>query len=339
MRNHIAVVLTTILLGTALSAVAAPQAMAAVSTLAALAGPSTVIAVGGDVACATTDAGYNKGTGIGGAPPTGLCHMKQTAALVTAMKPQYVFALGDLQYNSGSLANYSVSYNNSWGAFKGITKPVVGNHEYGTGGAAGYFTYFGNAASPLQPGCKSNCNGYYSFDVTFGTAKWHVAVINSECTRIGGGVGCAVGSAQYNWLAGDLTKNAGTVCTAVLTHKPRWSSNSFNTPDIQPLVNLMYANGVDLLLAGHAHSYERFDRQTAAGLRVTAPTAKGIRQIIVGTGGRDSQGFGTVAANSLVRKNRIYGVMKLTLLPTGYTWAFVPDAATPFADSGSGTCI
>jgi hypothetical protein len=282
---------------------------------------STVVAVGGDVACGTTEADYNGGAGTDTA-----CHMKQTSDLVLAMAPQRVFALGDLQYNSGALSDFNVSYNNSWGRFKGSTNPVVGNHEYGTSNAGGYFTYFGSAAAPSL--------GYYSFNVTVGTSKWHVVVINSECTRIGGGVGCADGSPQYNWLASDLTANDNTTCTAVLTHRPRWSSNSFASPDIQPLVDLMGAHHVDLLLTGHAHSYERFAPQNAAG----QATSDGIREIIVGTGGRDSQGFGTVVANSLVRKNHIFGVMKLTLHPTGYDWAFVPDPATPFNDSGSGNC-
>jgi hypothetical protein len=292
-------------------------------------GPSTVIAVGGDVACGTTEANYNGGAGTDTA-----CHMQQTSDLVLAMSPAQVFALGDLQYNSGSLADFNVSYNNSWGRFKGITKPVVGNHEYGTSGAAGYYTYFGSAASPQESGCTKNCLGYYSFDVGVGTSKWHIAVISSECTRIGGGVGCAKDSPQYNWLKADLAANSGTTCTAVLTHRPRWASNSFASPDIQPLVDLMDAYHVDLLLAGHAHSYERFAPQNAAG----QADANGIREIVVGTGGRDSQGFGTVVPNSLVRKNHIFGVMKLTLHPTGYDWQFVADPSTPFSDSGSGTC-
>jgi hypothetical protein len=251
--------------------------------------------------------------------------MKSTSDLVVAMAPQRVFALGDLQYNSGSLAEFNASYHSSWGRFKAKTNPAVGNHEYGTSNAGGYFTYFGSAAAPSL--------GYYSFDVPVGTSRWHIAVINSECTRIGGGVGCAVDSPQEKWLKSDLAANS-TTCTAVLSHRPRWSSNSFASPDIQPLVDVIYAQHVDLLLTGHAHSYERFAPQNAAGQAAN----NGIREIIVGTGGRDSQGFGTVAANSVVRKNQIYGVLKLTLKPAGYDWQFVPDPATPFADSGSGTC-
>jgi hypothetical protein len=290
---------------------------------------STTIAVGGDVACSTTEANYNGGLGTATA-----CHMKQTSDLVLAMAPTRVWATGDLQYNSGSLADFNVSYENSWGRFRNITDPVVGNHEYGTTGAGGYYAYFGNAASPQEPGCTKSCLGYYSFDVPVGSSKWHVAVINSECTRIGGGVGCAVDSPQYNWLQADLRANAGTTCTAVLTHRPRWASNSFASPDIQPLVDVMDTNHVDLLLTGHAHSYERFGPQTAAA----QADPNGIREIVVGTGGRDSQGFGTVSPNSLVRKNQTFGVMKLVLKPTSYDWSFVPDPSTPFADSGSGSC-
>ena len=298
-------------------------------------GDSVTMAVGGDVACGVTEANYNGGAGTATA-----CHMRQTANLVLGMAPQQAWALGDLQYNSGALSDFNASYGDttdSWGQFKSITKPVVGNHEYGTSGAGGYFTYFGDAATPRQPGCRSNCDGYYSFDVTVGTATWHVAVINSECTRIGGGVGCAVASPQHDWLVADLGASSAT-CTAVLTHRPRWASNSFASPDIQPLVDVMMdaSRGVDvdLLLTGHAHSYERFAPQNFAG----QADPNGIREIVVGTGGRDSQGFGTIAANSVIHKNQIFGVMKLTLRPSGYDWAFVPDPATPFADSGSGSC-
>ena len=120
-----------------------------------------MIAVGGDVACGTTEANYNGGAGTA-TPAT--CSRHPTWS--SPMAPQQVLALGDLQYNRGAPADFTVSYQNSWGRFKTITRPVVGNHEYGTCGAGGYFGYFGNAATPRQPGCVKNCDGYYSFDVS-----------------------------------------------------------------------------------------------------------------------------------------------------------------------------
>src|SRR5688500_8644321 len=60
---------------------------------------------------------------------------QRTAALVTAFNPTAVFALGDLQYENGELANFRTYYNASWGAFKPKTYPIPGNHEYQTPGA------------------------------------------------------------------------------------------------------------------------------------------------------------------------------------------------------------
>jgi hypothetical protein len=277
------------------------------------------------MACAPDDPNYNGGLGT-----PGKCHMKATSDLVLGIAPAAVLELADFQYNSGGLAAANASYDPTWGRFKSITHPAVGNHEYGTSGAGGYFTYFGNAATPLQPGCTKNCNGWYSLDI----GSWHVVVLNSECTWISGGTGCAAGSPQQQWLDADLAAHPAA-CTAVIQHRPRWSSNSFASADTQPLIDTMYARKVDLLLTGHAHSYERFAPQNAAGAR---DDAAGIREIIVGTGGSFYTGFGTVAPNSEVRKPNIFGVLKLTFHSSSYDWSFVPDPATPFADSGTGTC-
>jgi len=129
-----------------------------------LAAGDPVIAAAGDIACSPTDPNFNGGDGV-----PGLCHMKATSDLILGMNPGNVLMLGDAQYNSGRLADFTASYDPSWGRVKGITHPTVGNHEYGTSGAGGYFSYFGDAATPRQPGCRQNCEGYYSFDV----ATWY----------------------------------------------------------------------------------------------------------------------------------------------------------------------
>lgn len=284
-----------------------------------------VVVTVGDIACSPADPNYNGGLGTAGG-----CHMKQTSDLALGIAPATALVLGDSQYNSGAPADFTASYDPSWGRLKSLTHPAVGNHEYGTTGAGGYFGYFGNAVTPLQPGCVTSCNGWYSFDV----GGWHVVVLNSECTRISGGTGCAVGSPQEQWLAADLSAHPA-VCTLVMEHRPRWSSNSFASPDVAPLVSDMYAGGVDLLLTGHAHSYERFAPQDPSGNR---DDARGIREIVVGTGGNSFTGFGTIVANSEVHRTDIFGVLKLTLHATSYDWAYQSDPSTPFADSGSGTC-
>ena len=292
---------------------------------------SVTVAVAGDIACdpgvapnaSELDPNFN-----GGAGAANFCHESQTANLIKTMNPYKVFAMGDTQYNRASTEDYAASYNPTWGAFKSKTVPVIGNHEYLTYSpkAGGYFAYFGGLAGSAP-------NDYRSFSIGLASSTWHVVVINSECTSIDNGAGCAVGSPQYNWLKSDLASHAN-LCTVVLSHRPRWASDAWASSDIAPLVDLMSQYHVDLLLAGHAHNYERFYTQTSAGVS----SSTGIREIIVGTGGQDMRPFGTTAKNSSLRKTNIFGVLKLTLSSGSYSWSYVADPSTPFTDSGSGTC-
>src|SRR5215210_6359962 len=61
-----------------------------------------------------------------------------------------VLDMGDNAYSEGSPTQYNDCYNPTWGSYKARTMPVVGNHEYRTSGASGYFGYFGAAAG--EPG-------------------------------------------------------------------------------------------------------------------------------------------------------------------------------------------
>jgi hypothetical protein len=114
-----------------------------------------VVVAAGDIACATNDSGYNAGNGTAVA-----CRQKYTAQAAGALNPTAYLVLGDNQYQSGSLTQYNASYAPTWGAFKAKSYPVIGNHEYGTPGGAGYFNYFGDRATPRQPGCRTGCQAY-----------------------------------------------------------------------------------------------------------------------------------------------------------------------------------
>ncbi|HET7056498.1 MAG TPA: hypothetical protein VFI12_08545, partial [Thermomicrobiales bacterium] len=188
--------------------------------------------------------------------------------------------------------------------------------------------YFGNAATPLQPGCPSSCHGYYSYDV----GTWHIVVLNSNCSQAGG---CGVGSAQEKWLRADLAAHTNT-CSVAYMHHPRFSSGQIGSfPTMQPLWQAFYDNGGDLVLAGHDHNYERFAPQTPGG---QADSNWGIREFVVGTGGRNTSALGTIKANSEVRNTNTFGILKLVLRPTGYDWQFIPISGSTFTDSGSGNC-
>jgi acid phosphatase type 7 len=245
---------------------------------------------------------------------------EQTAKLLDNISGT-VFTLGDNVYNSGTAAQFANCYGPSWGRHKARTKPSVGNHEYLTSGASGYFGYFGSAAGDPK-------KGYYSYD----KGSWHIVVLNSNCSPVGG---CAAGSAQERWLRADLA-NHPNKCTLAYFHAPLYSSGEHGSSAyVRPFWNALYQANADVVLSGHDHDYERFAPQDANGV---ADPERGIREFVVGTGGKSHYPFGTIKPNSQVRNATTYGVLKLTLHAGSYEWKFVPQAGKTFTDSGTTAC-
>lgn len=232
-----------------------------------------------------------------------------------------VLTLGDNVYPSGGIDEFFGCYGPTWGRHKGRTKPAAGNHDYQVPNASGYFAYFGEAAGDPT-------KGYYSYDL----GAWHIVVLNSNCGQIGG---CGLNSAQVKWLVDDL-KAYPTTCTLATMHHPRFSSGQHgSTEELQPLWRTMYEQGVDVVLAGHDHTYERFKPMDVNG---KDDPPRGIREFVVGTGGRSHYNFGIPLPTSEVRDNTSYGALKLTLHDTSYDWEFIPVAGATFRDSGTGRC-
>ena len=249
-----------------------------------------------------------------------------TAALVNAT-PGTVYTLGDNAYPDGTTADFANCYGPTWGVFKDRTRPVAGNHDYNTPGAAAYFAYFGaSAGNPSE--------GWYSYDV--GT-DWHVVVLNSNCAFVGG---CDAGSPQEQWLRADLAAST-RACTLAMWHHPRFSSTypggipPTSVPSTRAFWKALYDDGAEVVLNAHEHVYERFAAQDASG---AADPGKGIRQFTVGTGGEELSGFHKIAPNSQVRDATTYGVLRLTLGRGTYDWAFLPIAGSTFNDTGTGSC-
>jgi hypothetical protein len=274
-----------------------------------------VIAAAGDVACDPTDQNYNAGAG------TALyCRQQSTAALL-APRLTAVLPLGDEQYTDGALSKFQSSYDTSWGATKSRQRPVPGNHEYLTSGASGYYTYFGSAAG--QPS-----QGWYSYDV----GSWHLIALNAECAEIGG---CGAGSPEETWLRQDLAAHPAA-CTLAYWHQPEFTGVDWmQTTDYQAFWQDLYSGGAEVVLNGHAHNYERFAPMNSTG----APVANGVREFVVGTGGKDLMAFTAPAsAATEVRDSSTYGVLQLVLHPGSYSWSFVPTSGSSFTDSGSTAC-
>ncbi|HXO85575.1 MAG TPA: PKD domain-containing protein [Gemmatimonadales bacterium] len=237
-----------------------------------------------------------------------------------------VMPLGDLAYLNGTPTEFANCYGGAWGRVKSRTRPVPGNHDYYTPGAAGYFGYFGAAAG-------DPAKGYYDFVL----GDWLVIVINTGTEHP---TDYEPGSPQEQWLRAELASHTQP-CVLALWHHPRFSTvtgRDLIRPEVTGLWNALYEYGADLILNGHDHNYQRWAPQKPDG---TADAAFGIRQITVGTGGGESlYGFAPIpaGANIEVRNNTTVGVLKLTLRSGGYDWAFLPAAGGTFTDSGSATC-
>ena len=274
----------------------------------------------GDIACDPADPSFNLGRGTSTS-----CRQASTASLLTGA--DLILPLGDNQYECGGLKAYQDSFDRSWGSFKVRMRPAIGNHEHHvTEGAAstgtechaiptaGYYAYFGATA----PG------GAYSFDA----GGWHFATVDSTCN----GASCV---AQARWLARDLSAHRAA-CSIVYYHHPRWSSGEQgNHRQSDPFWRVAATSGVDIILNGHDHDYERFAPMDVNG----NASAVGVREFVVGTGGRNHTAFDTTQPNSEVRNNDTFGVLRLTLHADSYDWQFLPIPGQTFTDHGSARCV
>ena len=167
-----------------------------------------------------------------------------------------VFTAGDNVYPEGSAENYRDCYGPTWGRHLDRTRPAHGDHD----DDKWYYEYFGTAAG--EPG-----KGYYSFR----QADWLIVVLNSN-------IDMAAGSPQYDWLERTLAADVA-VCEAAIIHWPLFSTGMKlrGAPEVRALWQVFYRHGLDVVLSGHAHLYERFHRLDPAG---NPDPVRGIRQFI-----------------------------------------------------------
>ncbi len=227
--------------------------------------------------------------------------------LITTWNPDSFLYLGDV-YEKGKDAEFYNWYNPAdrfFGRFRSITNPTIGNHEYENGSAPGYFNYWYQIPN------------YYSYNV----AGWHFVSVNSTSQFNQRGPG----SPQFEWLVQDLAANTSP-CTIVYFHHPVFSIGpQGDTPSLNAMWQLFASQGVDLVLTGHDHGYQRWQPLGADG----NPTPLGSTEFVVGSGGHGVMGF--VRTDSRVvqgfdNPSNSYGALRLDLNPKGTAFRFVNTA-------------
>jgi hypothetical protein len=348
-------------------------------------GAAPVLAAVGDISCqAGAQQGTEKATDVctgGTTATTRNAAQNATAMQVEGMNPALVAVLGDEQYQNGYYSDFENSYEKYWGAFKMLQRPAPGNHEFydnhGQAGVRGYgyFDYFNgiqhNAADgseidvtpagatgvtqPLphpngQAGSFGQTgNGWYSYDL----GNWHLISLNAECADEPGGCSNASGTwfhQETTWLAQDLSDNLKP-CILAYWHQPTFSSTKspFTSDSTEGATadawwQLLYAHNATLVLNGHDHVYSRFAPMNPSG----QPAATGIREFIIGTGGESLDTVMPSTPNLEAWADAYYGVLKLTLQPSGYAWDYESAMKDPasslasfpasYSDTGTGSC-
>ena len=280
-----------------------------------------VVAAAGDIACDPEDRHFQAGLGEGS-----FCRQRQTSGLLLRMDLSAILALGDLQYEDAKLWKFQRSFDPSWGRLKPLIRPVPGNHEYRDPGAAGYFDYFDGTGQTHGPGRRARPRLLQLRHRKVAPDRTQLGVLS--CGRL-----------LRRKPAGAVAERGpgppSAACTLAFWHQPRFTSGQHTAEsDVLPLWEALYKAHTEVILNGHEHFYERFAPQTPQG----GPDPGGIRQFIVGTGGKSRFGHLGAAPNSEVRDNRRPGVLKLTLRDGGYAWQFVTTPAGRVADSGTAGC-
>jgi len=247
----------------------------------------------------------------------------RTSDLIVGINPTSVFTAGDNAYSNGTLTEYNTRYDPTWGRFKTLTSPTPGNHDYNTSSASGYFDYFNGVGNQTGP-AGDRSRGYYSYDV----GDWHFIALN---TMSGG----TVSTTQLTWLEQDLAANTKP-CTAAYFHHPLVSRGNYSGySQVKPFYQRLYAAKADLVLVGHDHNYQRYAKMDEN----QAARTDGLRQVLVGTGGRSFYSLSGTHALLEASNANTHGVLKLTLTATGYTGDFMKAASSgSFTDTFSGTC-
>ncbi len=184
------------------------------------------------------------------------------AAYSATQKADVWLMLGDNAYWEGREMDYQEGIFKIYGDQLRNTElwPAPGNHDYYSGASAAtntgpYYNVFALPKLAQAGGVASNTEAYYSFD----HGKVHFVCIDSD------GSPRNLSGAMYTWLANDLAyARANSEWVIVYFHHPPYTKGTHNSDTEAQLIEmrtnfvpLLEQYGVDLVLCGHSHNYER----------------------------------------------------------------------------------
>jgi Big-like domain-containing protein/calcineurin-like phosphoesterase family protein/fibronectin type III domain protein len=228
--------------------------------------------------------------------------------LIHSWDPNLFLYLGDV-YEKGTATEFYNWYGPSsafYGRFKAITDPIIGNHEYEQGVAPGYHDYWD---------LGNNAPTYYSYDA----AGWHFIALNSNCGLLHI---CAPGQAEYQWLLNDLNTH-NNVCTIAYFHHPVLNVGYEGyTTTMNDMWALMAQHGVDIVLTGHDHDYQRWTPLDAN----LNPSPTGMTEFVAGGGGHGIQTFKVTDSRMLIGYDTspyTFGALRLQLNQDGAGFQYI----------------
>lgn len=168
--------------------------------------------------------------------------------------------LGDNAYNDGTDSEYQFAlFENMYDQKlkNTVSYSCLGNHDGHSASSANqtgpYFDIFEFPTAGEGGGLPSGTEAYYSFD--YGNIHF-ISLDSYDSDR-------SVGGAMYNWCEADL-QNTTADWIVAFWHHPPYSKGSHDSDNEGTLVQmrnnflpLLESYGVDLVLSGHSHSYER----------------------------------------------------------------------------------